>query len=102
MAGELLVMARLERDHQRDAGQDTAVLDRLIRGLEPIAEQSRELETIVEIRHVTERHGPGPYPPEDLAAFLGVEVAEVQRALDEMGRAGLAAHGDTPPDVSCP
>lgn len=56
-----------------------------------------DLETIVAIRHVIERHGSGPYPPEDLAALTGVDVAGVQRALDEMVRAGLAAKGDTPP-----
>jgi DNA-binding MarR family transcriptional regulator len=54
----------------------------------------------VAIRHVIERHGSGPYPPEDLAALTGVDVAGVQRALDEMVRAGLAAKGDTPPAVT--
>jgi DNA-binding MarR family transcriptional regulator len=63
-------------------------LDRLIRELEPLAEQTHDLETIVAIRHVIERHGSGPYPPEDLAALTGVDVAGVQRALDEMVRAG--------------
>jgi DNA-binding MarR family transcriptional regulator len=90
----------VERDHQQDAGQDTAWLDRLIRELEPLAEQTHDLETIVAIRHVIERHGSGPYPPEDLAALTGVDVAGVQRALDEMVRAGLAAKGDTPPAVT--
>lgn len=78
-AGELLVIARLERDHRRDAGKDTAWFDRLIRELEPLVEQSRDLETIVAIRQVTERHGSGPYPPEDLAAFTGVDVAILDR-----------------------
>jgi hypothetical protein len=87
----------VERDHQQDAGQDTAWLDQLIRELEPLAEQTHDLETIVAIRHVIERHGSGPYPPEDLT---GVAVAGVQRALDEMVRAGLAAKGDTPPAVT--
>lgn len=98
MASELLVMAQLERDHRRDVGQDTAVFDRFIRELEPIVEQSCDLETIAKIRHVTERHGSGPYPPEDLAAITGLDVASVQRALDEMVRAGLAAKGNRPPD----
>jgi hypothetical protein len=87
----------VERDHQQDVGQGTAWLDRLIRELEPLAEQTHDLETIVAIRHAIERHGPGPYPPEDLAALTDADVAGVQRALDEMVRAGLAAKGDTPP-----
>lgn len=67
-----------------------AWLDQLLTGLGPLAEQAHDLEIADAVRRVIQRHGPGPYSPEDLAAIAGiVDVDALRRVLGQMVADGL-------------
>lgn len=87
---ELLAMMRRERDRRRAAGQDTTWLDQAVPELEALVERANDLEVINAIKAVIARHGPRPYPPEELATIAGVDTDSVRRALVELVTAGLA------------
>ncbi|QIZ39889.1 hypothetical protein FDZ84_30410 [Saccharopolyspora sp. ASAGF58] len=59
--------------------------------MEPIAEQTHDLEIFEAIRGAVASHGGAPYPVEDMATLAGVDDAEgVRRVLDQMVAEGLA------------
>lgn len=86
----LVTNARSERDRRRAVGEDTAWLEQLLAELEPLTEQAHDLERTDALRCAVQRHGPGPYPPEDLAAIAGIDdVDALRRVLEQMVAAGL-------------
>jgi hypothetical protein len=96
-AAELLATARRERDRRQAAGQDVAWLDHALREWEPLAAQTHDLDAVLAIRAVIDRHGAGPYPAAELAAIAGVTAEDVRRVLAHMVDEGLATH--PPPDT---
>ncbi|GGK10566.1 hypothetical protein GCM10010123_45690 [Pilimelia anulata] len=89
-AVELVATMRQERARRAAAGQDCAQVDRMLVELEAAAQQLHDVAVVAAIRGVVERHGGGPYPVEDLAAFTGLPDADVRRALGQLVDAGLA------------
>jgi DNA-binding MarR family transcriptional regulator len=85
----LLAQAERERAAEPDAAM-TEWLDALLVELRPIAEQVHDLAVAQQLFGIVERHGPGPWPAEDLAAIAGVDPGAVQRVLDELTAAGIA------------
>jgi DNA-binding transcriptional ArsR family regulator len=78
----LVTQAEHERAHEW--------LDALLAELRPIAEQIHDLAATQQLFGVVERHGPGPWPTEDLATIAGVDPSTVQRVLDQLTDAGIA------------
>jgi hypothetical protein len=64
---------RRERDRCQAAGADTAWIDQILGELEPL---TADLDAAQAIRAVIERHGPGPYPADELATIAGIDVDE--------------------------
>ncbi len=98
---ELVSTARREADRRRAAGEDTAWLEQVLAELAPLAEQTHDLELTHAIRRVVERHGPGPYPADDLAVLAGIDdVDGLRRVLEKMVTEGLARpeHTGEPPE----
>ncbi|WP_063042361.1 helix-turn-helix domain-containing protein [Nocardia grenadensis] len=85
----LVTQAEHERAHEHD-GAMAEWLDALLAELRPIAEQIHDLAATQQLFGVVERHGPGPWPAEDLAAVAGVDPSTVQRVLDQLTAAGIA------------
>ncbi|GAB2763874.1 hypothetical protein GCM10027174_45640 [Salinifilum aidingensis] len=49
------------------------------------------METVEAIRAVIDRHGPGPYPPDELATIAGIDDADrLARVLNRLVAEGLA------------
>lgn len=84
---ELVVSLRRERDQRRAAGADTGWMDQVLGELEPLTE---DLDVVEAIHAVIERHGPGPYPADELAIIAGVDADKARRFLAWMVTAGLA------------
>lgn len=91
---ELLAATRRERDRRRAAGEDVASLDAFLVEAERIAEAVGSADVFAAIWAVIRRHGPGPYPPDELAVIAGRDPAAVRRVLAEMEAEGLARHPD--------
>jgi hypothetical protein len=89
----LLASARHERDVRRAARRDVSWFDQVIAEVEPLADEVHDLEVFRAIRPVVERHGPGPYPADELALLAQQGLDAVHRVLASMTAAGLA----TPP-----
>lgn len=96
MVADLVAQTRRERDQRARRGQDVGWLDRVLAESEPVAEQTHDLEIATAIRRVVERHGPGPYPPHELATIAGVDADELRRVLDRLVAEGLAMPPDEP------
>lgn len=89
-AAEMLAITRRERDRRAAAGDDTAIVDQVLPQLEQLADAIHNLEIFQKVQAVVDRHGAGPYPPEDLATLAGADVNEVRALLAEMMTEGLA------------
>jgi predicted Rossmann fold nucleotide-binding protein DprA/Smf involved in DNA uptake len=76
-------------DAVRAAGADTTRPERQLAGLEPLIADLHDLEAVVAISAVVERHGDGPYPLDDLAAIAGISTEACARALRELVAAGV-------------
>jgi hypothetical protein len=98
-AAELAATIRRERNRRRAAGEDVAWFDHVLHDLDPLAVRTHDLEVLRAIRAATERHGPGPWPPEELATIAGCDVGSVRRVLSQMVADGLAT---PPPDTGEP
>jgi hypothetical protein len=100
IAGEALATARRERDRRRVAGADTSWLDQVVHELEPLAAQTRDIETVDALRIATAATVPGPCPADELAIIAGVTIADARRVLDQLRTAGLATRRDhSPPEA---
>jgi DNA-binding IclR family transcriptional regulator len=66
--------------------------------LEPLAEQTHDLDVFQAIRTAVERHGGGPYPAAELATIAGADPATVRRVLAQMVTDGLAAPANELPN----
>jgi hypothetical protein len=99
-AAELAATIRRERNRRRTAGEDVAWLAHALSELDPLAAQTHDLEVFQAMPAATERHGPGPWPPEELAVIAGCDVDSVRRVLDQMVNDGLATQprDDETPD----
>ncbi|WP_223840493.1 hypothetical protein [Saccharopolyspora pogona] len=98
VVADLVASVRSEITQRRAAGEDTTWLEQVLAELEPVAQQTHDLEITHAIRNVVTRHGGGPYPPKDLAAIAGIDdIDAVRRVLEEMVAGGLAWH-DEPRD----
>jgi hypothetical protein len=97
-AAELLAITRLERDRREAAGEDTTIVDQVLPQLEQLAAATHNMEIFQKVQAVVDRHGAGPYPPEDLAALAGADVDEVRALLAEMMTEGLAWPATSSPD----
>lgn len=95
---DLMANLRRERARRNEAGEDTTWLDQALAEMQPVVEQTHDLETFQAIKTVVARHGGGAYPIKDLAAIAGIEDLEsLSRVLDQMVAEGLAEPpGDTP------
>jgi hypothetical protein len=88
---ELVASLRRERDWRRATGADTAWIDQMLAELEAL---TADLDAAQAIRAVIARHGPGPYPADELATIANVDADETRRALAQLVTIGLAE----PPD----
>ena len=79
---ELVVRLRRERDRCQAVGADTAWIDQMLGELEPL---TADLDAAQAIRAVIERHGPGPYPADELATIAGIDADETRRVLAHLG-----------------
>lgn len=93
----LLAQAEYERAGEPDDAT-AQWLDGLLAELRPVAEQVHDLAVAQQLFAVVARHGPGPWPAEDLAAIAGADPAEVQRVLDQLTDAGIARPESGGPD----
>jgi predicted Rossmann fold nucleotide-binding protein DprA/Smf involved in DNA uptake len=94
----VVTFAKAERAVRDPEDEHAQWLDRLIAGLEPLAQQAHDWETLVAVRRLIERHGPGPWPIENLASMTDQDLASVRRVLASLTQAGLAAPPPTQPD----
>jgi hypothetical protein len=86
---ETLAVVRAERDRRRATGEDTAWLNEVLDKLPPATVvQLDDLDVVLRLHDVVERHGTGPWAPQDLAAIAGVDPAAVRRVLEQMAHAG--------------
>lgn len=95
-AAGLLAHARRERDRRLAARQDSAWFDQVQRELEPLSAHTHDLETFLAIATALDRHGPGPYPADELAAIAGITPGDTRRVLNQMVDEGLATPGNPP------
>jgi hypothetical protein len=87
-SAELLATTRSERDARAAVGGDTRWFDRFLAEFGHVAEQAAELEVVHVIAAAVHRHGPGPWPPADLAAIIGRDPVVVRRVLEQMADDG--------------
>jgi hypothetical protein len=92
-AADLLANTRRERDRRRSTGEDTAWLDTVLRELEPLVEQTHDLDVVQAIHAAIDRHSSGPYPADELATIAGV-AADARCVLKQMAAEGLATRQD--------
>lgn len=97
-ADQLVATLHRERDRRRDAGQDTTWMDQMLPELDQLASDTHDIETTEAIRLVLDRHGPGPYPDEDLAALAGVDLDRFRRVRQQLVAADLAQPADGQPN----
>lgn len=95
---QVVTFARAELAVRGPDDEHAQWLDRLIAGLEPLAEQAHDLETLGAVRQLMQRHGPGPWPIEDLATMTDRDLESVRRVLAGLTQAGLAAPPLAQPD----
>jgi hypothetical protein len=91
----VVTFAQAERVVRGPEDEHGQWLDQLIAGLEPLAEQARDVETLVAVRRLIQRHGSGPWPIENLVSMTDRDLESVRRVLAGLTQAGLAA---PPPD----
>ncbi len=89
-ATDLLAAARRERDSRRAAGEDVAWLDRFLADAEQLAAATEDADVFAAIWSVIRRHGPGPYPADELATIAARAPDAVRRVLTDMEAEGLA------------
>lgn len=97
VAHQLRALAEIlhaERARLTAAGADTDRLDQVLAELEPIVVLIHDAESAGAVAQVLERHGPGPWPDNDLATLAGVNVTELRQIRDQMTAAGLARPAD--------
>ncbi|MEU4838124.1 hypothetical protein [Nocardia testacea] len=81
-----------------ETGPLVGICRKMLPELDQLASDTHDVETTEAIRLVLDRHGPGPYPDEDLAALAGVDFDRFRRVRRQLVAAGLARPADAHPD----
>ncbi|MDR7170504.1 hypothetical protein J2W56_004255 [Nocardia kruczakiae] len=101
VAAELRGLAedlRAERARRAAAGSgDTDWLDRVLADLTPVLVGLHEVELAESVVQVLDRHGPGPWSDDDLAALAGIDSTELRQLRDQLSAAGRAWPDGNPP-----
>ena len=93
---DLAETLRAVRAQEAAAGGNTDWLDQASTDLEPVLVLVHEAEVAGAVGEVLARHGPGPWPDDDLAALAGVAVTELRQLRDQLTAAGPAKPIDDP------
>jgi len=91
-----IAQRRRNRAAQGVARPTPTYFNRVLTELEPLTEQTHNLEVFQVIHAVAKRHGTEPHHPADALATTAGFEPDTHRVLDQMVNEGLAA---PPPDV---